>query len=480
MKRRRTWPQRLLISFNIVLVVTCLAAAGGLALTQQRTAEQPRLRLGTSLAEQSSSSEPQNFLIVGADNAEGLDAGDPVLTGRNVQEMLTDTIMILRVDPNQEKAWLLSLPRDLWVNIAGGGKGRINEALALGGPDLLIRTIDENFSIPINHFLQVNFAGFRSVVDSVGGVPIYFNYPARDVHSGLAIDEAGCHVLDSDQALGFARSRYYEAYIDGEWRSDPSSDFGRIRRQQYFFKAAMKRAIERGARNPVELANLLGAAQDFVVIDDELTFAQILEIGNRLNGFDPDDLQVYSAGDFSEGGWAGQASVLYLNQAAAQSTFDIFRGVNPIYDILATVRVEVRNGTGRLGEGDQVAADLTKRGFTVTGTGDDANFRNDATVIRYAPGSILPAIVLARYLDIDAPLEEDPTLATSSNSVALVVGRDFTGIRDEWRPLEDFAQYLPTSPDETPDTALPEAPTTTVPPLSAQAIVPDPPEGEEC
>lgn len=486
MKRRRTWPQRLLITFNIVLVITCLSAAGGLAFYQRQFGDIPRISLGTALDQQTSSSDPQNFLIVGADNAEGLDDGDSVLAGRNASSVLTDTIMILRVDPNQEKAWLLSLPRDLWVDIAGGGKGRINEAVALGGPDLLIRTIKENFDIPINHFIQVNFAGFRNVVDNVGGVPIYFNYPTRDTNSGLAIEEPGCHVLDSTQALGFARSRYYEAYIDGRWQTDPTSDFGRIKRQQHFIKAAMKRAIERGARNPIELSKLVGVAQDYVVIDDALTFEQILDVGNRFNNFDPDDLQVYSAGDFVTGGYAGAASVLFLNEAAAQPTFDVFRGINPIYDILATVRVEVRNGTGRVGESEAVAEDLTRTGFTVTGSVDDASFRNDTTVIRYAPGAILPAVVLARYLDVDAPLEEDPTLAETSNSVALVVGRDFTGIRDEWRPLEDFVEYLPGGEGEVPAAepgpATPEGegPTTTVPDNSGRSILPEPPDGVEC
>jgi LCP family protein required for cell wall assembly len=482
-KRRRTWPQRLLIAFNIVLVVLCLTAAGGLAFYQRQFSDVPRIALGTALDSQTSSSEPQNFLMVGADNAEGLSEDDPVLIGRNVREMLTDTIMILRVDPNQEKAWLLSLPRDLWVNIAGGGKGRINEAVALGGPDLLIRTIKENFDIPINHYIQVNFAGFRSVVDSVGGVPIYFNYPARDTNSGLDVPEAGCRVLDSTQALAFSRSRYYEAFIDGRWQQDPTSDFGRIRRQQYFFRAAMERAIEKGARNPIELSNLVGVAQQYVVIDNNLTFDQVIDIGNRFNNFDPDDLQVYSAGDFATGGWAGAASVLFLNEAAAQPTFDVFRGINPIYDVLASVRVEVRNGTGRVGEGESVAADLTRRGFTVTGSVDDASFRNDTTVIKYAPGSVLAAIVVARYLDIDAPIEEDLTLATAENQVALVVGRDFTGVREEWRPLNEFAHLLPgavPTDAEPPTSAVEGAPTTTEPDDSSRSILPEPPEGVEC
>ena len=136
--------------------------------------------------------------------------------------MLTDTIMILRVDPNQEKAWMLSLPRDLWVDIAGtAARSASTTALALGGPELLIQTIDENFGIPINHFLQVNFAGFKSWSTASAACRSTSTTPARDTHSGLAVEEPGCVVLESGEALAFARSRYYEAFIDGQLAERP-------------------------------------------------------------------------------------------------------------------------------------------------------------------------------------------------------------------------------------------------------------------
>jgi len=492
--------------------MVCVTSAYALAFYDRQFADIPRIPLESSLTKvENTSTDPQNFLIVGADNAEGLDKNDSVVNGRNIQEMLTDTIMILRIDPNQEKAWLLSLPRDLYVPIAGNhGKDRINTALALGGPKLLIETIKENFGIEISHFMQVNFFGFKQLVDTIEGVNVYFNYPARDSNTGLDIPDVGCHTLTGDMALAFARSRHYTALIDGRWQEDITSDHGRIARQQYFIKQALKKAISKGARNPIQLNNLIGVAKDYITIDDALTPEQILDLGARFNNFNPDDLEVFEP--YTRGGMAGAASVLFLEEQPSQAMFNIFRGVDPTRNVLAAVRTEVRNGTGKVGEAENAADQLRRRGFTVTKVTDDKDFRNDKTVIKHAPGPghLLAAIVLARYFDGDVPLAEDPTLAGTETSVALVVGRDFAGIRKDPRPLEEFSHLLPdpnaptteaptgteattsTSPASTTtakggNTTTTPAPTTTTTttapdPASpnAKSIVPQPPEGVEC
>jgi LCP family protein required for cell wall assembly len=488
------------LALNIMLVMVCVTSAYALAFYDRQFADIPRIPLESSLTKvENTSTDPQNFLIVGADNAEGLDATDSVVNGRNIQEMLTDTIMILRIDPNQEKAWLLSLPRDLYVPIAGNhGKDRTNPALALGGPKLLIETIKQNFGIEIQHFMPVNFFGFKRLVDTIEGVNVYFNYPARDSNTGLDIPDVGCHTLTGDMALAFARSRHYTALIDGRWQEDVTSDHGRIARQQYFIKQALKKAISKGARNPIQLNNLIGVAKDYITIDDALTPEQILDLGARFNNFNPDDLEVFEP--YTRGGMAGAASVLFLEEQPTQAMFNIFRGVDPTRNVLAAVRTEVRNGTGKVGEGENAADELRRRGFTVTKVTDDKDFRNEKTVIKHAPGPghLLAAIVLARYFDADVPLAEDPTLAGSETSVALVVGRDFAGIRKDPRPLEEFAHLLPAPTDpEAPTSETTVAPattapvttakpgattTTTAPPPSpnAKSIVPEPPEGVEC
>lgn len=471
-------------------MLVCLLSAYGLGFYSRQLADIPRVSLQSSLNRVSNQSDPQNFLIVGADNAEGLDTKDPVVAGRNVKEMLTDTIMILRVDPNAERAWLLSLPRDLYVKLPNNrGKDRINTALALGGPEMLIRTINENFGIKIDHFIQVNFYGFKMLVDSVGGVNVYFNYPARDQSTGLYVEEPGCKTLMGDQALAFARSRHYTALIDGRWQEDSTSDHGRIARQQYFVKQALKKAIAQGARNPIQMNSLIDVAKQYIVLDSSLTGEQILDLGARFNAFNPDDLKVYEP--YTRGGMAGAASVLFLDEQASQEMFNIFRGIDPASNVLAAVRIEVRNGTGKVGEGQAVADELSRRGFTVTGSTDAKDFRNDKTVIKHAPGAghRIAAIVAARFIDGEPVFEEEPALAESDHSVALVIGKDFNGIRNEWRPLEEFTQYLPSpeSPGTTvaPPTDTPGAapsPSTTSPPASpnARSIVPDPPPGTDC
>ena len=179
-RRRRTWPQRLLLTFNVLVVFVCFASAGGLLYVFRQTTNVARFSLSTTLNQTTKKGEPENFLLVGIDSAAGIDPNDPINIGRGATNN-TDTIMILRVDPGSDKAQLLSLPRDLWVRIAGTDyHEKINAALATGGPQRLIETIQQNFGIPINHFVQVNFEAFRSLVDAVGGIPIYFPWPARD------------------------------------------------------------------------------------------------------------------------------------------------------------------------------------------------------------------------------------------------------------------------------------------------------------
>jgi LCP family protein required for cell wall assembly len=488
------------LAFTSLLAAICLVSALGLAYFDRQLAAVPRVQLGGALSPSSPGGGPENFLLVGTDRSAGLAATDPVLSGR-IDTVNTDTIMILRVDPADQRASLLSLPRDLWVAIQPGGTmGKINSALPLGGPEALIRTIGTDFGITINHYVQVDFEGFKSLVDSIGGVPVWVNYPIRDQHTGLELDQLGCQSLDGDQALAFARSRYFEGKPAGTWIPDPTSDFGRIKRQQYFIKQALKKAIARGARNPIELSNLLSVAQQYVQIDQDLTPQDLLDLGTRFEDFNPDNLDVYTVP--ATDGTVGDASVLFLDQANAQPTLNIFRGVDASKNAAAAVRVAVRNGTGTAGQGQQVAGDLTDRGFTVPHAAvDDSSFHDDRTVIGYAPGQQLAAALLARFLGISPVVQPDPTLTGTDTTVSLTLGSDFTGILAQPRPVADVQQYLPapttpTSPAAQASTAAqtstaapaaPAAPPTTAPddttgthtPLG-EAMVPSPPPGVSC
>lgn len=328
-QRRRTWPQRLLLSLSAVVTAACLVAAGGLYWAYGQASALPRIDVGASLSAPAAPGEAMNILLVGIDDGMGLGDDDPVRTGRG-RSLNTDTIMILRVEPKTQQAAIMSLNRDLWVDLAGGGQGRINSALSLGGPEKLIQTINQNFDIPINHYAMVDFAGFEALVNAIDGVPIWFNFPSRDEATGLFQYEPGCQVLDASQALAFARSRHFEISRNGmrSWQEDPSSDFGRVTRQQQFIRAALKKAVAKGARNPFVLKEFLEIAQKNVTLDTTFAIKDLVDLGSQFRTFDPDDLVSFTP--VSSGAWRGAASVLELNQAASQPMFDVFRGLRPI------------------------------------------------------------------------------------------------------------------------------------------------------
>ena len=317
-----------------MLAISCVVAAGGLGWAYSQASALPRIDVSASLDVAGPAGEPENILLVGIDDGMGLDLNDPVLAGRP-STLNTDTIMILRVDPRQQQAAIMSLPRDLYVSLAGGGKGRINEALALGGPQRLIETIKQDFNIPINHYAMVDFKGFESLVNSVGGVPIYFQYPSRDQWTGLFQYDPGCVTLDGTQALAFARSRHFEiSRTPNRWQEDPTSDFGRIARQQLFIKAALRKAVSKGARNPFVLRDLLGFAQKNVTLDSSYSVGDLVSLGTSFSSFDPDSLLTFTPP--ATGTMVGAMSVLLLQESAAQPIFDIFRGAAPIADPATT------------------------------------------------------------------------------------------------------------------------------------------------
>ena len=321
----RTWPQRLLLTLNLALVVVCLTAAGGVYWTYSQASALPRIDVGTSLSPETEPGEAQNVLLVGLDDGAGLDADDPVLRGRTAT-LNTDTVMILRLDPKNQGAALLSLPRDLYVDLAGGGRGRINTALALGGPARLIETIKQDFDIPINHYAMVNFQGFESLVTAVDGVPLDFAFPSRDENTGLFQYDPGCVNLDGEQALAYVRSRHFEIQRTpgGKWIEDPSSDIGRINRQQQFIKAALRKAVAKGVRNPFVLKDLIGIAQRNVTLDTEWSIQDLADLGLQFKDFDPEKLVTYVPPTTPTN--VGEMSVLKLEVFAAQPMFEVFRG----------------------------------------------------------------------------------------------------------------------------------------------------------
>lgn len=301
-------------------------SAGVLATAQDRADEVEQVTDLTALTENANDAPAGNYLLVGSDSranlAENGVEGEQIGTEEDVTGSRSDTIMILRRETGGG-ASLLSLPRDLWVEIAGtGDEAKINAAYN-GGPDRLIATINTALGIPINHYVEVDFAGFTQIVNELDGIEMCFEFATRDVGSGLDV-QPGCQVLDGTQSLAFTRSRYYEQFVDGDWEMDPRADLGRIERQQQFIQAAVTQVLQKIEADPFAAGRLIDAVIGSIRID---AGNNPIDAANALRAAANLGLQTYSLpveGVTRE----GQSALELLDDA--EPILDYFRGNGPL------------------------------------------------------------------------------------------------------------------------------------------------------
>ncbi|MTA27830.1 MAG: hypothetical protein F2562_03110 [Actinobacteria bacterium] len=283
-RRRAIAPRVNTITVAVAFVV--LTAVGLLVATRQQEANVERVgELNGMLAD--TSGPFVNYLLVGSDTREGIDPNSPDYSGiGNTDDaggQRSDTLMILHVDNERGTASIMSIPRDLWVDIPGHGKNRINTAYQYGA-DVLVTTVQQSLGVPLNHYVEVNFNSFKSIVSALGGVDLCFEFPTRDVHVGLNVPEPGCYTLDPIQSLAYARSRYYETFQNGEWVVDGRADLGRIARQQAFMQAAINKAIEQTTSNPLRTSELVNAAVSSLRVDPGTNLVETAEYLKPLAG----------------------------------------------------------------------------------------------------------------------------------------------------------------------------------------------------
>jgi LCP family protein required for cell wall assembly len=315
------------------------------------------------------------FLVVGSDSRERLD--DLAFFGPAGGER-GDVIMLVHLDQATGEARMLSIPRDLWVDIPGNGEGKINSAYSYGGPTLMVQTIRENLGIEVNHYVEVDFVGFIEMVDELGGIEMTFPYPARDAKSGLSV-EAGTQMLDGEQALAFARSRKYQEYQNDAWVSVDASDLGRTQRQQ-----EVVRAILTEMKTPASIAEagqIAGSMAEHMTVDAAFATSSVASLAWDFRGLvtgsiDGQTLPVY--GDTVNG-----ASVVMAAEPEASAMIDGFlSGVETIES--APLRVQVLNGNGIAGAASAMSERLAESGFEIAGVGN-AEARDYATTTIVVP-----------------------------------------------------------------------------------------------
>jgi LCP family protein required for cell wall assembly len=377
---RRGLPKWLKVSIIVLLVVANLAAIGliwaintgrdilALATTDEDVVDELTAASGDALT----------FLIVGSDSRKGL---DDLTNFGSAGGQRGDVIMLVRLDRSTGKAKILSIPRDLWVDIPGNGKGKINAAYAYGGPSLMVQTIRENLGININHYVEVGFVGFIAMVDELGGIEMTFPYPARDVSSGLDVP-AGTQVLDGRMALAFARSRKYQEYQNGKWVSVDANDIGRTQRQQQVVRTILTEL--KSPSSVAEAGQIAGAMAEHMTIDASLADASVASmawdfkslLGGNLDGV---TLPV-------DGASIGGASVVVRREPDATEAIQAFLAGSQ--DAATTpLRLQVLNGNGISGAASHMADRLTAAGFEVASVGDADNKSYQTTTVVVRSGS---------------------------------------------------------------------------------------------
>ena len=475
----------------VVVLATLLVIAGtGAAYTWWRYGNIGRV--DTKLDE-STSSEPQNFLIVGSDSREGISEDSPgseaLLEGHGADGRRSDTLILVRIDPDDQRVDMVSFPRDLWLTLSTGEEQRINVAYQ-HGPQAVIDTIQDNFNVPVNHYVEVNFLAFQRLVEAVGGVPIFINRAVRDKNSGLNLPVKGCVRLDGYQALAFSRSRHLEYQVGDTWRVDGSGDQGRITRQQVFIRQALARVSDLGLSDVLVFDRLAAAAGESVTLDKSLSIGDLLGLGKRFRNFNPDSIQshVLTTTDYTT---SGGAKVQLLDEESAEPIFDIFRGgsapepVPPRVVIPEEVAVEVLNATGQPGFASTIAERLAKYTFVIANTGNPPDGVHATSEIHYPPGAAASATLLSQYFIPVPVLVEDVLIPPGE--VQVIVGTDHIQMESPKERADEAERLAKEEAEQLEEAGV--STTTTPPTTSVSAVtgpvalgveVGDPPPGVKC
>jgi len=442
--RQRRRRRRLLIAFTGFTAFCIFFVGLGYVYVQRKLDQINRLEL-PALSDDLRGSV-MNVLLVGSDSRANVNNAEATGFGKDdVGGQRSDTIMLLHIDPKEQKAAIVSVPRDLYVPIADMNySDRVNAAFAVGGPDQLVATVQRSLGITIHHYVQVDFGGFKDIVDTVGGVTMYVPYPVRDSGSGLDLGRGGCWELDGNKSLSWVRSRNMEFLINGTWQADGRGDLGRIERQQDFIRRMMKKALSAGISNPLTLNRLIGVGVKDVTFDSALSSKDLSALGRRFSSLDPDKVVLRTLP--TDPADIDGKSVLKLQTAQAQPMIDLLNGEGSVESPPTTaavpattspttstptvkpseVRVRVLNGVGTPGAATKAATSLTSSGYVVTDKGD-APALAPKTTITYAPGQVAKARLVQGALLTPSVLREDPTL--KSVDVILLLGADYTGMR---------------------------------------------------
>lgn len=323
------------------------------------------------------SGDARTFVIVGSDSREGLE--DLTNFGRAGGER-SDVVMLVRLDPRSSNVQMLSVPRDLRVEIPGHGTDKINAAYAFGGPSLMVETLKSNLDVEINHYVEMDFVGFQAMIDELGGIEMSFPYQARDAKSGLDV-AAGQQMLDGSQALAYARSRTYQELQNGSWVSVDANDIGRTARQQEVMRAIVSR-LKRPS-SITEAGDIASSMSRHMTIDAELAGESVASMVWDFKGILAGSIDGATLPTYSES--IGGVSFQIAQQPEADAMLANFRAGRALAE--QPIRVEVLNGNGTAGAASEMSQRLVSLGFEVESIGNSGRSDYSQTTVIVPEGS---------------------------------------------------------------------------------------------
>jgi polyisoprenyl-teichoic acid--peptidoglycan teichoic acid transferase len=285
-------------------VAASVAVVGSVAEAPPARAQTPAVQIGrvqkASFVAPVRGKDPLVVLALGSDARPGV--------CMPVERCLADSIHLITVNRDEGGATILGFPRDSYVNIPGFGQARINEALHDGGPELVVRTVEELTGIPIDYYLLTSFEGLPRMVKEIGGLEVNVPYPMNDESSGAVFDE-GPQVLQGQEVLAFSRNR----------KDTPNGDFSRSENQGAVLLGALEQLHRQFRQNPAALFTwIIAGAQN---MQTDLSFGELFDLGLTALAVKPDRVQnlVVPGGI----GTAGTASIVVLSESAEELYRDL-------------------------------------------------------------------------------------------------------------------------------------------------------------
>ena len=423
--RRRT-----MVVALILVVVVLIGTLSAYIYARVRFSQISKLsvsNLSTTIANQ-----PMNILLIGSNSRAALNGQQANAFGNasQVAGARSDVTMIAHLDPTNHTVTLVSIPRDLFLPIPGSSNSNRVDSALNQGPSELVKTIEQDLGIPIQHLIELNFITFEKIVNALGGMSMYFPYEVKDAYSALNITTTGCIQLNGFQALAVVRARHLQYSTNGvNWSYDPLGDLSRIRRDHEFMKVLADQVKAKGISNPLTLNSLLSAITPYLGLDNTFTFNQLLSLATSYRNVNPSTIATATLPVALENNYyylgANYGDVVFAAQPQDSTVLSQYLGIKTPNISRGTIHVEVANGTGAYLQASQVGSQLSALGYQITGTSNTTvQGSNLETIVRYSPGHLNDGLRVQADLSGAVVMAQGPTV--NGAQVEVITGNSLT------------------------------------------------------